>query len=424
MVSLPHHAQSVPQPFAAPRCTLKLFAASSVVCRVARCLLLNHSPFSLPLALFRGLYDSRRPLYCKIQFDLAAGAHVINSRINSGYKFKIYKELSTLSVRPLGTISPNPQVETGTCNGQTSQTQVSTYMNSGPSYYCGSSYYLDSYTAQRGPFSITSRTGRIHVTFNARLYLYPYRCTSESYFEMRIYVNNAYRGVASYNSARNHYSREYTYDNLVTDFFLDVPSSAQIRFYIRNSGYYSNVYGNQYYSSVRIEDVPKETRTPSAAALPTGCKGTPRRFLLQSYIASSSTLTNSDSRTLSIYDLTASRTASSLDFRVLRDQTRVRLYIKADAYLQNNGVANSAVTQASLVPYFNNKAYPACIRRSRIYTSSRTEREEGPIVCDYNVVLDKGDITFKLVHVSEGQSTTIRNTQLRSIISIEELVHS
>jgi hypothetical protein len=363
-----------------------------------------------------------------MQRTLAAGTHTFNARMYAYRSYTAYKDNSLLTVRNMGPAATSALAETGGCQGATSQTLLSTYYNGdSPTSYCsyGNTYSLDSYFQSPGPWTMTSRTGRVRITFTARGYLYPYYCMSDSFIEMRVYINGLNRGAASVMSNRNHYSRELLYQSMVNDFLLDVGTSQfRLQFYIYQRGYYPRIFGDYRYSTVSVVDVPKEVRSPEATALPTGCKGLPRRYLVQSYFPSQVYQSGSGSGVVALRDTTQNTNVNSIKFKVLQAKTRIHLYIKGDMYIGNNGYTNAAYTEGKLVPYIDNKAQTSCFRSSKIYNGrSVSENDEGPIICEYEVLLDKGEHEFRVQLVTQGYQVYLRGGDLRTLVLLEELVH-
>jgi hypothetical protein len=371
--------------------------------------------------------ETRHPVRCVLQRTLTAGTHTFNARLNAYRSYTIYEDNSVLTVRNMGVATTSALAETGACQGATSQTLLSTYFNTNsPSTSCsyGNYYWLDSYFQKPGRWTMTSRTGRVRVTFTARGYLYPYSCLSNAFIEMRVYIGNDLRGTSSVMANRNHYSRETLYQSMVNDFLLDVGTSPfELRFYIYQRGYNPRIYGNDRYSTMTVVDVPKEDRSPEATTLPTGCKGLPRRYLVQSYFPTQVYHAGSKSGAVALRDMTANKNVGSLKFNVLQDETRIHLYIKGDMYIGNNGQTNAAFTEGKLVPYIDNKAQTSCSRSTKIYMRSVSEYEEGAIICEYEIMLDKGEHEFRVQLVTQGYQVYLRGGNLRTLVLLEELVH-
>jgi hypothetical protein len=362
-----------------------------------------------------------------MQRILPAGTHTFNARLYAYRNYTAYEDNSLLTVRNMGPAVTSALAETGACQGATSQTLLSTYYNgNSPSTQCsyGNTYSLDSYFQKPGPWTMMSRTGRVRITFTARGYLYPYSCVSDAFIEMRIYINGVNRGAASVISNKNHYSSETLYQSMVNDLLLDVGTSPfRLQFYIYQRGYYPRIFGDYRYSTVSVVDVPKEVRSPEVSALPTGCKGLPRRYLVQSYFPSQVYQSGTKSGVVLLRDMTQNTNVNSIKFKVLRDKTRIHLYIKGDMYIGNNGQTNAAFTEGKLIPYIDNKAQTSCSRSSKIYLRSVSEYEEGPVICEYDVMLDKGEHEFRVQLVTQGYQVYLRGSNFRTLVLLEELVH-
>ena len=348
-----------------------------------------------------------------------------------GDKYTINHDTSLVTVRALSPVAAAAKAETGECTGKTAQTLLSTTYVSSYSIGCtgGSNFNINSRFAQSGPWQLSSRTGRVRITFKTRAYVRARYCysarSSEAHMQIRPSIDGRSLGYAATVQANAQYSDEYTQSPILMDFYYDVsvdrPFSLSLDAYFRGS--YGSLYGNTGWSTLRVEDIPKEERKAESANLPAGCNGLPRRYLIQSYVASQSRFTNTNGQTNWVIMKDQATSSNKLTFTVLQDKTRVRLYIKVQAYVAESRYYSSSNSNLRITPYVDGKSQGTCCDKTTKVYSSYSDYEEGPGTCDMTFVLDKGEHYLQLQHYGRGGQSTIQAGQATSLILLEEMVH-
>jgi hypothetical protein len=344
----------------------------------------------------------------------------------------LYTDGSFVTARVLAPELAAAKVESGACIAQTAQTMLNTFMQSSYNYggcTSRSGVYLSSFFNKPGRWTLTSRTGRVRITFRARTYIYSSTgCYTESKHEINPVINSQVVPVAAVYTQYAHYSTEYDRAMMLVDFIYDVvPGSFTLDFlfYFRGQSAQLNGDSEGGFTYLRVEDIPKEQRTPATPALPTGCNGIPRRYLIQSHVTTDHNLRSTSGAVtyLSLRDMTANTNRFDLSFNILQDATRVRLTIKVDSYLRSTSYS-SGIGMLRLIPYIDDKSQGICTERSMQLYAYTYDYEEGPATCDMEVVLAKGTHKLQLQAYGRGDAVTVRGGSTRSLIMLEELVHA
>ena len=376
-------------------------------------------------------YNIRRPVLCTHTYELDAGEHVIDMDMYvRGGNYKIHHATSLVTVRALSAAASSAKEEGGSCSGHTAQTLLDTYQSATYSVGCtrGSLFNLDSRFANAGPWQLSSRTGRVRITYRTRAYVRADYCYSAridyARLEIRPKIDGHSLGAAGTVLAHAQYREEYVNGPILVDLVHDVGvGSFKLSLDGYFQGYSTNLYGNSHWSTLRVEDIPKEERKPESANLPAGCKGYPRRYLIQTHVASQSRLVNTNGGNSWLVMKDGSSQQNKLRFTVLQDKTRLRLYVKVQAYVAENRYYGSASSSMRLTPYIDNKAQGVCCDRKTVVYTFYSDYEEGAQTCSMEFSLDKGEHTFQLQHFGRGDESTVRSGSGTSVILLEELVH-
>jgi len=313
----------------------------------------------------------------------------------------------------------------------TAQTLLDTYQQSSYGTGCTSrTIDMNSYFNTRGPWTLSSRTGRVRITYRTRVRIRSDSCyiaNRYAYFQVRPRIDNTYLSYSATLRNKAQYRYEYEYMPVFVDFFYDVGVGSfrlELDAYMR--GDYTYIYGSSGFSTLRVEDIPKEDRDPKDVQLPTGCKGVPRRYLVQSYVTTQSSISNTNGATrwLTLRDGSSNR--NSLTFNVPQDETKLHLYVKVQAYLSTSSSYGGASAMARLIPYVDGKSQGTCMERYSDIYNSYSDDDEGAQVCSVILTLDKGEHTLQLQHYGRGYRSYIRGstTARDSMILLEELVHN
>lgn len=370
-------------------------------------------------------------MICTQVVELDKGEHIIDFDMYLyGDKYTVHHDTSLVTVRALSPVTAAAKAETGKCVGKTAQTLLSTTFASTYSIGCtsGSNFNINSRFTQSGPWQLSSRTGRVRITFKTRAYVRAQYCFSARSYDSRLQVRPSIDGrslgYAATVLAYRQYQDEYTQFPILVDFYHDVgvgSFSLNLDAYFR--GAYGSLQGGTYWSSLRVEDIPKEERKAESADLPAGCNGLPRRYLIQSYVASQSRITNTNGRTNWVIMKDQATSSNKLTFTVLQDQTHVHLYIKVQAYVAESRSYASANSNLRITPYIDGKTQGTCCDKTTKVYSSFSDYEEGPGTCDTTFLLDKGEHYLQLQHYGRGAESTIQVGQATSLILLEEIVH-